>query len=671
MSLRQRLEVVSSRFDLGAAIVAIGSAIALVYLSHTKTPPFLAYVALISISSGLVWVLAQTAPPMTARLVLGVTVGIQIVGLFGYSAFEDDWFRFVWDGWQTLQTGTPYGKPPSDWFGRDGLPPSLSGILDGVNNPDIPTIYGPVLQSLFGTIYAIAQTDPIGLRLAMAGANLAIVALIIKRGTPNQAALYGWSPFVVAETVIHIHPDGIMALALLAGIVGARKFPILAGLLFGLAAGVKILALAAWPLLLRLGPRSVAAAIATLVAFYGFYALQGPSLGFESTTTFASQWLFNPIGFALVSAILPQDFARWFVALVGICAILICHGRTRRIEDAPIAAIFGIILLLSPAVNPWYLIWILPFAVADKQVWPFAAMIALPLSYLTGQNLDNQDLLLFEVHPVAWAVQITIISLGVAYDLVAWRRQTIIPVISPTVSGLHPIPDPHIGIIIPALNEERSIGGVVSGLLALRLPGTVSIYVGDNGSDDATAQIARDAGANVLTEPQRGYGAACLAALGALPSSVNIVLFVDADGSDVLAEARKLIEPLTLGKADMVIGSRALGTAEKGSLSIPQRFGNRLATFLMWLFWGTKATDLGPFRAIRRDTLDQLAMADRDFGWTVEMQVKAARLGKITLEQPADYRRRLGVSKISGTIKGVVLAGTKILYVIGREAFLR
>jgi Glycosyl transferase family 2 len=671
MNLTQRPDLVSDRFGLVAVCVALGTAIALVCLSLATRPSILPYVVLISISSALVWALVRAAPPMTVRLALGVTIGVQLVGLCGYSAFEDDWFRFVWDGWQTLQTGTPYGKPPSDWFGRDGLSPSLSSVLDGVNHPDVPTIYGPVLQSLFAGVYAVAQSDPIGLRLMMVGVNLAIVALIMKRGTPNQAALYGWSPFVLAETVIHIHPDGIMALALLAGIVCARKMPILAGLLFGLAAGVKILALAAWPLLLRLGMRSVVAAIVTLLTFYGFFALQGPSLGFDSTNTFASKWLFNPIGFAFVSAILPQDIARWFVALAGIAVILIWHGRTRRIEDAPLVTIFGIVLFLSPAVNPWYLIWILPFAVSGKQVWPFAAMIALPLSYLTGQNLDRPDLLLFEVLPVAWGVQIVIISLGVTYDLIAWQRRKSMPVVSATVSGLHPIREPHIGIIIPALNEERSIGGVVSGLLALGLPGTVRVYVGDNGSDDATAQIARDAGATVISEPKRGYGAACLAALGALPASVNIVLFVDADGSDVLAEAHKLVEPIKRGLADMVIGSRALGVAEKGSLSIPQRFGNRLATFLMWLFWGTKATDLGPFRAIRRDTLDQLAMADRDFGWTVEMQVKAARLGKITLEQPADYRRRLGVSKISGTIKGVVLAGTKILYVIGREAFLR
>jgi hypothetical protein len=424
-------------------------------------------------------------------------------------------------------------------------------------------------------------------------------------------------------------------------------------------------------LLLRLGPRSLGAAVATLFAFYGFYAFQGTSLGFESTTTFAGQWLFNPLGFALVSTILPQDLARWFVALVGIGGILILHGRTRRTEDAPLAAIFGIILFVSPAVNPWYLIWILPFAVKNKQVWPFAAMVGLPLSYLTGQNLDNSDLSLFEVHPLAWSAQVVIIALGVAYDLIAWRRRTVYSESNARASHLSPILKPHVGVIIPALNEERSIGGVVSGLLALGLAETVTVFVGDNGSNDATATVARDAGANVIREPQRGYGAACLAALGALPADVNIVLFVDADGSDVLSEAHKLIEPIRLGQADMVIGSRALGVAEKGSLSIPQRFGNRLATFLMWLFWGTKATDLGPFRAIRRDTLGQLAMADRDFGWTVEMQVKAARMGKTTLEQPADYRRRVGVSKISGTIKGVVSAGTKILYVIGREAFLR
>lgn len=227
---------------------------------------------------------------------------------------------------------------------------------------------------------------------------------------------------------------------------------------------------------------------------------------------------------------------------------------------------------------------------------------------------------------------------------------------------------PVISVVIPALDEEATIGDVVSGILGAGLPGIVRVYVCDNGSRDRTAALARAAGAQVVHERARGYGAACLAALGAIPLDTDIVLFMDADGSDDPVDAHALINPVLAGAAELVIGSRVLGDAEPGGLSLLQRFGNRLAVSLIKLTWGTEFSDLGPFRAIQRSALEQLQMADRDFGWTVEMQVRAARLGLACVERPVVYRRRIGRSKISGTISGVLRAGSKILYVIAREA---
>jgi len=195
------------------------------------------------------------------------------------------------------------------------------------------------------------------------------------------------------------------------------------------------------------------------------------------------------------------------------------------------------------------------------------------------------------------------------------------------------------------------------------------LIVADNGSTDRTAQVARAAGATVVFEPERGYGAACLAALALVRPEVDIVLFVDSDGSDVVADASKIIASLVDGSADLVIGSRVAGSIEPGAMTPPQRFGNWLAPLLVRLIWGVRYSDLGPFRAIRRDALERLAMQDRDFGWTIEMQVRAAKQGLRIIEVPTGYRRRIGISKISGTIRGVLLAGTKILFVIGREAF--
>ena len=220
-----------------------------------------------------------------------------------------------------------------------------------------------------------------------------------------------------------------------------------------------------------------------------------------------------------------------------------------------------------------------------------------------------------------------------------------------------------IAVIIPALNEEGAIGRVLEAL-----PAWVDQHiVVDNGSTDATADVARTHGAHVVHEPRRGYGAACLAGIAALDAP-DIVVFLDGDFSDCPSEMDTLVDPILDGAADMVIGSRATGKAERGALTPHARFGNWLATRLLRLFWGVAYTDLGPFRAIRHSTLHALAMQDRDFGWTVEMQVKAARRGFRGCEVPVSYRRRIGQSKISGTLKGVIAAGTKILYTIGREA---
>jgi len=225
-----------------------------------------------------------------------------------------------------------------------------------------------------------------------------------------------------------------------------------------------------------------------------------------------------------------------------------------------------------------------------------------------------------------------------------------------------------IAVVIPALNEEQAIARVLEAV-----PGWVDeVVVADNGSTDATARVAGEAGARVVYEPRRGYGSACLAGLAALAQSPpDVVVFLDGDASDSPDEMARLVDPIVAEGADMVVGSRALGEREPGALALQSRFGNVLACFLLRLFFGARYTDLGPFRAIRWQALGRLAMQDRDFGWTVEMQLKAARAGLRTLEVPVSYRRRVGQSKISGTIRGCMGAGYKILYTIFRYALAR
>ena len=223
-----------------------------------------------------------------------------------------------------------------------------------------------------------------------------------------------------------------------------------------------------------------------------------------------------------------------------------------------------------------------------------------------------------------------------------------------------------IGVVIPALNEADAIGRVINAI-----PDWVDeIVVADNGSTDRTAIAAEVAGAHVTIEPIRGYGAACQAGIKALPA-VDIIVFLDGDYSDYPEDMHVLVDPILASEADFVVGSRVLGTAQKGALTPQQRFGNWLACRLMRLFFGARFTDLGPFRAIRAETLEALEMHDRAYGWTVEMQIKAARGGLAIKEVPIRYRPRIGVSKISGTVRGTLLAGYTILSVIVRSALSR
>lgn len=222
-----------------------------------------------------------------------------------------------------------------------------------------------------------------------------------------------------------------------------------------------------------------------------------------------------------------------------------------------------------------------------------------------------------------------------------------------------------IAVIIPALDEEHAIGALLASIDRNLVR---DVIVGDNGSRDATADVARRGGAEVVHVAERGYGAACAGALERLRDDVELVVFIDADGSDDPAELPRLIAPIVRGDADLVIGSRTLGVVEPGALTPQQRFGNWLATHLIAILYRHRYTDLGPFRAIRRELLDRIDMQDRRFGWTVEMQVRALQLRARVAEVPVTYRKRVGRSKISGTVTGVIKAGYWIVYTIFKFA---
>lgn len=230
-------------------------------------------------------------------------------------------------------------------------------------------------------------------------------------------------------------------------------------------------------------------------------------------------------------------------------------------------------------------------------------------------------------------------------------------------------PSHPVAAIIPALNEEEALP-IVLRELPRDLVSTVIVV--DNGSTDGTAKVALSLDATVISEPRRGYGRACLAGIAALPPETEIVLFLDADASDYPEEALLLIDPITRGEADLVIGSRALGRREAGALLWHQALANRTFTGLIRLLYGHRYSDLGPFRAIRRTSLNLLKMKDTNFGWTVEMQVKALQRGLRVKEVPVRYRKRMGgTSKISGNWRNSTAAGCKIIWTTLKLFFYR
>ena len=225
-----------------------------------------------------------------------------------------------------------------------------------------------------------------------------------------------------------------------------------------------------------------------------------------------------------------------------------------------------------------------------------------------------------------------------------------------------------INVIIPAFNEEASIVKVIS-----EIPDLVSeIIVVNNNSSDQTENVAKMTGATVLSEPQKGYGFACLKGLEYIASQEikpDIVVFLDGDYSDYPQELHKIIAPIISNNIDLAIGSRVKRWRQKGSMTFPQIFGNWLATSLMKLFFDAKFTDLGPFRAIKYEKLLALQMQDKTYGWTVEMQLKAVKQKLSYIEVPVHYKNRIGTSKVSGTVKGAIFAGVKILSWIFKYSF--
>ena len=605
--------------------------------------------------------------------------------------FESDFYRYLWDGAVTAHGYNPYAIRPLDVIeGRAGrihseatfrsLAQAGQPVLQHLNHSDLTTIYPPVAQGCFALAYWISPFSVNALRaeylLAEFGTVVLLLALLRTLNHPaHWIAIYWWNPIPIKEFYVSAHMDGLavfFAMAAMSAVLWRWRWTGI--VLLGTAIGVKLWPVMLAPILLRYGTRSrrqVFGGLFLLVVVAGL--LTWPLLagwGRESQSgvnAYAHQWINNAGFFSLLHALTqslhdhgilpgldPHTLAR---EITGFLVLAWMGVLARRpLPDANTVTFWCLLsvarlFMISPTQFPWYFTWVLPFLVLMPSRALLLYTALLPLYQL---HYDHPWVLWIEHLPV-WLL--------IAWSLRRWPTGQLkrVPLVQTDSTFTLP-PGRRVAVLIPALNEEHAISHVVAAI-----PRWVSqVVVVDNGSSDATADMARQSGAIVVHEPRRGYGAACLAGLAALDRP-EIVVFLDGDFSDSPEEMGRLVQPIVQNEADLVIGSRVAGNAVPGSLSPQQRFGNALACHLIQLIYGVRYSDLGPFRAIRYSALRRLAMDDQNYGWTVQMQVRAARLGLRAIEAPVSYRNRIGRSKISGTLRGVIGASTKILYTVARE----
>ncbi len=586
---------------------------------------------------------------------------------------SDDIHRFIWEGEILARGFNPYLLSP--------IHASLAFLRDanwaGINHPDMATIYPPLAQTVFYLLAKLGQSVPV-FKIGFLGFDLLgffVLRSIVLRGSgPDQdasgeigsrgahvLAIYFMNPLLIFEIAGHGHFESLPVFFNLAFFAALTARKAWAPVLLGLGAMTKISSLALAPLLLpRLGwKRALAWGLAIALSLGGTLWAVG---AFAMLAKFATTFGFNSALPSLVDAFFPflSHAARGGITLgLFATAMVVCPYCLRKaLPERQALWYMGLLLLFAPTLHPWYLLWVLPFAaLARSRPWLLLSGTIL-ISYevygrmhVTGQWRENPWL--------RWPEFLPPLCLYLYLRFFPPRekegRARMIPETAPETGPIR--------VIIPALNEEQAIAKVLRAIPA----DTAEVIVVDNGSTDATAETARSLGATVVCEPRRGYGAACLRGMAALPPDTAIVVFLDGDFSDHPEEMGRLTDPIKSGNADLVIGSRALGRREKGALLPVAIFGNWLTTRLVRLGWGFAYTDLGPFRAIRYASLKELGMADPDFGWTVEMQVKAVNQGLRVSERPVSYRKRIGVSKISGTVMGSWKAGKKILYIVARE----
>lgn len=474
---RMRLDPAESRFQglqIPVGLVSLAFILACLWgitslHSQSGVKQVGAYLILMAIAC-LAMVLGQSTKNAISPWIVWLgSLSLHFILLLGHPLFEDDFFRYLWDGYRTLSAGSPYGIAPEHFFGDPNVPAAMRRILSGVNNPEAPTIYGAVLQYLFALSQWLFPNEERALRALFSGINLVLVWALIANFGARRTILYAWNPLVLTEIALNGHPDGVLGFCIFAAwlcyraasrltdprattqseaatqstiqpsrkLIGSSRqifWLVGIGVALGAAAGVKIVALAIWPILIGLGVRrywpAIFAACMSVVIFYLPFIVNahqlGLGLGADGAILFATRWEFNPMLYAWIQPLISPGPARLICAIIGIGAILWLTLRARRWTPAISLGVFGLVLFVSPAFNAWYLLWLLPFAVTLPAGATALISLALAFSYATGLNLgwsqwDGQFLSAFSIAPPFYAAEVVCMGLAM---IVLWAQSS-------------------------------------------------------------------------------------------------------------------------------------------------------------------------------------------------------------------------------------------------------
>ena len=369
----------------------------------------------------------QRDEPVPLDRLLFWAVAFRICGLVGGPLLEDDFYRYLWDGYRFATTGTPYAAVPEAFFTDPTVPATFHAVLDGINNPELPTIYGPTTQFVFLLGYWLRPGSIAALQGVLIVIDLATVILLLRLAPARNVMLYAWCPLVVKEIAFTAHPDGIGVGLLLATLVLAQAHRWRsAAVCLGLACGAKIFALVLVPFVL------VGATIrhwvlfgATLAVLYAPFALGGGT-DLSSLLVFAREWEFNSAAYGLLTLALSAFEAKLVLGLACTLFWGWYYWRYRREEGPPVPRgdwVYGVLLAASPVINPWYLLWVLPFAVIFPSVWVWTASMAVLISYVTGLNVNDYQLQPYQQPLWARLLEFGLILLALAWSVFGRGRR--------------------------------------------------------------------------------------------------------------------------------------------------------------------------------------------------------------------------------------------------------